>query len=212
MSATKKSPVSLFLGAFLLLLGMIAVPQSGHAQWMQRDHKELFIGMSVGSGGLYRWGGGSFDVHYRTTTLRIAPGLWYMGVGLNQQIGHLSPKRRSDRLLMMNVNYLNDWFLSSVSASEYKRGQHMYQFMPGVRVNLNHLGTIYFEADAGLNYLHERRIYPNGTKSVSDHFSPMVEARLGGIFLMRRYRVQQFPPAPKKKVLPIKKRKLEFKK
>lgn len=195
----------------ILLLLIVASCTALPAQWMQKDHKELFIGMSVGSGGLYRWGGGSFDVIYRNTTLRVAPGLWYMGVGLNQQIGHFQPKRNAGLILTANVNYLNDWGLSSINAAEYKRGQHIYQFMPGIRYNLNHLGTLYFEIDGGLNYLHERRKSPNGEVAVSDNFIPMAEVRLGGIFLMRRYRTQQFPHNPKHKYDRIKKRKLEFK-
>jgi hypothetical protein len=196
--------------AFLILLfslSSLLLP----AQWMQKDHKEIFIGMSAGSGGLYRWGGGSFDVMYRNTTLRVAPGLWYMGVGLNQQIGHYQPKRNNGLILTGNLNYLNDWGLSSINSAEYKRGQHIYQIMPGIRYNLNHLGTLYFEVDGGLNYLHERHKSPNGDVAVSDNFTPMAEVRLGGTFLMRRYRTQQFPLNPKHKYDRIKKRKLKFK-
>ena len=84
--------------------------------------------------------------------------------------------------------------------------------MPGIHVNLDNRGTIFLEVSGGAMYQHERIFTQDKQlKSVGDHFAPMGEIRIGGIFLSRKERVQQFPhyfkPKPVKK---IQKKRLHF--
>lgn len=193
-----------------LFLGATAPSVSG--QWLE-PHR-LKPGASAGFGGVHGWGSPSIDLHWHRLCARFSPGLYYIGGGLTYQLAFFRPKVRKDRILILNAYYMNDWFLSNRRANEFRRGQHIYMVMPGIHVNLNHRGTIYFEVSAGPLYMHERTF--NNDRSVRaarDYWTPMGEIRIGGIFLSRKEHVQQFPLKFKEKPADrIKKRKLKFKK
>ncbi|HHG84511.1 MAG TPA: hypothetical protein ENJ82_07170 [Bacteroidetes bacterium] len=196
----------------LLLLGMLLTPQQSKAQWLEPHRVQ--IGVSGGFGGLHGWGAPSFDVIWNRFTARVSPGLYYLGGGITYQLAFYKPKVRKDRILILSAYYLNDWLLTNRKATEFRKDQHIYMLMPGIHVNLNHRGTVYFEVSAGGLYLHERIF--NADRSIHagrDYFSPMGEIRIGGIFLSRKEHVQQFPHYFKEKPADrIQKRKLKFKK
>jgi hypothetical protein len=184
---------------------------SAQAQWLE-PHRIQF-GVSGGFGGVHAWGKPSFDVHWNRLTARVAPGLHYMSGGLTYKLAYFNPKVRHDRVVILSAYYMNDWILNNRRATEFRRDQSIWMLMPGIHVNLNHLGTVYFQVSGGMMYMHERTLSQDReVLSKRDHFAPMGEVRLGGIFLSRKEHVQQFPFYYKK--LPakrIKKKKLKFK-
>lgn len=189
--------------AFALFFGGTA-----EAQWFQP--KRVKFGLSGGFGGLHEWGKPSFDIHKGRSTLRLAPGLYYMSVGITQKVAWFRPKHRKDRVVIMNLAYHNDYFLSDVK-DEFKDDVHAIMVLPGLHMNLNHRGTYYFQVSAGVAYAHER--WFDGSGNVfrrNNHFLPMGEIRIGGIILSRKEHHQEFymgnPPVRK-----IKKSKLKFK-
>lgn len=196
---------------FLMIVLLGLIPLFGQAQWLE-PHRIQF-GVSGGFGGVHAWGKPSFDVHWHRLTARVAPGLRYMSGGLTYQLAFFNPKARTDRILLISAYYMNDWILNNRKATEFRRDQSIWMLMPGIHVNLNHLGTIYFEVSGGGLYMHERTFTDD--KSVlakRDHFSPMGEVRLGGIFLSRKEHVQQFPHYNKSRpVKKIESRRLKFK-
>lgn len=196
-----------FLIAFLLFL----MPRPSEAQWL--EPKRLKIGVSGGFGGVHAWGKPSFDVHWHRLTGRVSPGLAWLSGGLTYKLAFFNPKVRSDRAIIISGYYLNDWLLAHRLGGEFKKDRHVYMLMPGIHVDLNHRGTVYFQVSAGLAYMHERlrSKEDNTIRAVRDDFFPMGEIRIGGIFLSRKEHVQQFPHYYKKKPADrIKKRKLKF--
>ena len=205
-SAPAKRRVLALLFAFLLLFAF-----SSPAQWMEPNRPRL--GASAGFGGLHAWGKPSIDLHYGRLCGRFAPGLYYLSGGLTYQLAFFRPKSRKDRIITLSGYYLNDWLLANRRANEFRKDQHIYMLMPGIHVNLDHRGTIYLEVSGGPMYMHER-IYNDdkSIRAVRDFWGPMGEIRIGGIFMSRKERVQQFPWNPKKPdVDKIEKRKLKFK-
>ena len=197
------------LAAAILL--WVCTAASLRAQWLEPTR--LHIGVSGGFGGVHAWGKPSFDLIYGRLTARIAPGIKYMSGGLTYQFAFFNPKVRHDRILIISAYYHNDWMLLGKRSGETYRDQHIYMVMPGIHVNLDHRGTIYMEVSAGPMYQHER-IFTEGKalKSVGDHFAPMGELRIGGVFLSRKEHVQQFPHYFKEKpAKKIQKKKLKFK-
>lgn len=195
----------------LLLIVMIGFfPSQIKAQWLEPTRPQL--GMSAGFGGLHAWGKPALDIIYGRLTARIAPGLYYMGGGLTYHLAHFNPKVRKDRIIIISAYYNNDWLLSNKKSNEFRRDQSLYMVMPGIHVNLDHRGTIFLEVSGGLMYQHERIFNDDKTiKSSGDHFAPMGEIRIGGIFLSRKERVQQFPHYFKEKpAKKIQKKKLKF--
>lgn len=192
----------------LCLLAGLYLPAQG--QWLEPNRVQ--IGASGGFGGLHSWGKPSFDVTWHRLTGRISPGLYYMGGGLTYQLAFLKPKSRKDRIVILSAYYMNDWFLANRRRNEFRTNQHIYMVMPGIHVDLNHRGTIYFEVSAGPLYMHEKIFNDDKSiRSVRDYWSPMAEVRIGGIFLSRKEHVQQFPlKYKKKKAKKIKKKGLEF--
>lgn len=190
----------------LLVVGNLSLK----GQWLE-PHR-LKIGVSGGFGGVHAWGKPSFDVHWHRLTGRISPGLYYMSGGLTYQLAFFNPKVRHDRIIILSAYYHNDWLLTNRNRSEYRRDQNIYMLMPGIHINLNHRGTVYLEISGGPMYLHERLMADdNSVRSVRDHWGPMGEIRIGGIFLSRKEHVQQFPLKWKEKPADkIKKRKLKF--
>lgn len=202
-----------YILASVLTVAMITVcaPRQAKAQWLE-PHR-IQIGVSGGFGGVHGWGAPSFDVIWNRLTARVSPGLYYLGGGLTYQLTHFNPKRRHDRILILSGYYLNDWLLANKGPGLVRNDQHVYMLMPGIHVNLDHRGTVYFEVSAGGMYVHERQFSKEdrNIRNVSDHFSPMAEIRIGGIFLSRKEHVQQFPFYYKKKPADrVKKRKLKF--
>lgn len=200
-----------FAGAILLcMLCWGLAPAHLQAQWLE-PHRIKF-GISGGFGGVHAWGKPSFDVHWHRLTGRISPGLNYMSGGVTYKLAHFNPKVRLDRTIILSAYYMNDWLLNNRRRNEFRRDQSIIMLMPGIHTNLNHLGTIYLEISAGLLYLHERTFTED--KDIiarRDHFSPMGEIRIGGIFLSRKEHVQQFPHYHKEKpAKKIKKVKLSF--
>lgn len=189
----------------------VCTTASLRAQWLEPTR--LHIGMSGGFGGVHAWGKPSFDLIYGRLTARIAPGIKYMSGGLTYQLAFFNPKVRHDRILILSAYYHNDWFLIGKRRQETFRDQHIYMLLPGIHVNLDHRGTIFFEVSAGPMYQHERIFNQDKSiKSVGDHFAPMGEVRIGGVFLSRKEHVQQFPHYFKEKpAKKIQKKKLKFK-
>jgi hypothetical protein len=189
----------------------VCAPRKASAQWLE-PHR-IQIGVSGGFGGVHGWGAPSFDVIWNRLTARVSPGLYYLGGGLTYQLTHFDSKRRHDRILILSGYYLNDWLLANKGPGLVRNDQHVYMLMPGIHVNLDHRGTIYLEVSAGGMYVHERQFAreDRNIRNVSDHFAPMAEIRIGGIFLSRKEHVQQFPFFYKEKPADrIKKRKLKF--
>lgn len=200
---------ALTIGLLLGLMGMLS-PQSAHAQWLEPTR--LQFGLSGGFGGVHAWGKPSFDLIYGRLTAHVAPGLKYMSGGLTYQLSHYNPKVRHDRILILSLYYHNDWLLSNKRNAEFRRDQNIFMLMPGIHVNLDHRGTIFFEVSAGLMYQHERIFNADHSiRSAGDHFNPMGEVRIGGIFLSRVEHVQQFPHYFKEKpAKKIQKKRLHF--
>ena len=197
------------LALCLGVTGLLA-HQHAHAQWLEPTR--LQIGLSGGFGGVHAWGKPSFDLIYGRLTAHIAPGIKYMSGGFTYQLAHFNPKARHDRILILSVYYHNDWFLINKKITEFRRDQNIFMLMPGIHVNLDHRGTIFFEVSGGLMYQHERIFNADRTlRSAGDHFNPMGEVRIGGIFLSRKERVQQFPHYFKEKpAKKIQKKRLHF--
>lgn len=194
----------------LCVLCMALAPQRLQAQWLE-PHRVQF-GISGGFGGVHAWGKPSFDVHWHRLTGRISPGLNYMSGGLTYKLAHFNPKVRTDRTIILSLYYMNDWLINNRRKNEFRRDQSIWMLMPGIHTNLNHRGTVYLEISGGLLYLHERT-FPEDKSIIThrDHFSPMGEIRIGGIFLSRKEHVQQFPHYYKEKpAKKIKKVKLSF--
>lgn len=191
----------------ILLLLAISWPKAGHSQWY--EPKRIKFGMSGGFGGLHEWGKPSFDIHWHKTTLRLAPGVFYLSAGVTQQIGYFFPKRRKDRIIIISAYYHNDYFLIDLlRKGEIKKDQNIFMVMPGLRINLNYRGTVFFETSAGIMYNWERNFPPEkDAMFVKHHVWPMGEIRFGGIFLSRKEHHQKFPR--KKKVNRIKRKKLK---
>ncbi|MEM7040741.1 MAG: hypothetical protein AAF570_27515, partial [Bacteroidota bacterium] len=143
----------------------------------------------------------------------VSPGLHWLSGGLTYQLAFFNPKVRHDRIILISAYYLNDWLLNNSRSNEFRDDQQVWMLMPGIHVNLNHRGTIYFEVSAGAMYLHEKTFNDDRTiRAKRDHFGPMGEVRIGGIFLSRKNRTQQFPHYYKRKpAKKIKKKKLKFK-
>lgn len=196
------------------ILGLLLFFTASSLQGQWLEPKRVKFGASAGFGGVHGWGKPAFDVHWYNTTFRVAPGLYYMSVGLTQNIGFFSPKTRTDRILMLSLYYHNDWLLTNRRRNEFKKNEHAFMLMPGIHVNLNHLGSIFLEVSGGVMYSHEKVINRETEASnLQDRWWPMGEIRIGGIFLDRKERVQQFPHYYKKKPADkIQKRKLKFKK
>ena len=194
----------------LCVLCLALAPQRLQAQWLE-PHRVQF-GISGGFGGVHAWGKPSFDVHWHRLTGRISPGLNYMSGGLTYKLAHFNPKVRTDRTVILSLYYMNDWLINNRRKNEFRRDQSIWMLMPGIHTNLNHRGTVYLEISGGLLYLHERT-FPEDKSIIThrDHFSPMGEIRIGGIFLSRKEHVQQFPHYYKEKpAKKIKKVKLSF--
>lgn len=205
--ALKKTHIAVLATVLLLISGNQAL----QAQWMQPTRPQL--GMSGGFGGVHAWGKPSLDVVYGRLTARVSPGLYYMSGGLTYQLAFYKPKVRKDRIIILSAYYHNDWLLSNRARNEFRKDQNIYMVMPGIHVNLDHRGTIYLEVSGGPMYMHERIFNDDkSVRSVRDYWGPMGEIRIGGIFMSRKERVQQFPWNPKTpKVDKIQKRKLQFK-
>jgi hypothetical protein len=204
------TPKNHWAKATMLALLMLLFGSTIQAQWLEPTR--LHVGMSGGFGGLHAWGKPSFDVIYGRWTGRVAPGLYYFSTGITYQLAYFNPKVRHDRILILSAYYHNDWLLSRKRNAEVRKDVNLYMVMPGIHVNLDHRGTIFFEVSAGGMYQHERIFTQDKSiKSVGDHFSPMGEVRIGGVFLSRKEHVQQFPhyfkEKPAKKII---KRKLKF--
>lgn len=195
---------------FLLVLVSVGFTLTGYSQWWQPNR--LHVGISAGFGGLHEWGKPSFDIHWYRTTLRLAPGLYYASAGITQKIAWFKPRERKDRVIIFSVCYHNDYLLSRIKNSDPRRDLNVFMFMPGIHVDLNHLGTIYFQASGGYTYAREKNFYADGgNQKISHHHLPMIEVRFGGVFLSRKEHHQVIKP-PKKDVKKIKSRKLEWKK
>lgn len=206
MRVSKQIFKVLALTAFLAL----SISQA-KGQWLKVWRPQA--GLSLGFGGLHTWGKPSFDLNLWRFTFRAAPGLYNMSIGATYQLYYFKPRQRGDRMLILSAYYHNDWLLANKKSTELRNDRQMYMLMPGIHVNLNYLGTVYFEVSGGLWYTHERILSQDrNLLSARDHFMPMGEVRLGGIFLGRHEYHQDFPHKYKApKVRKIKKVKLEFK-
>ena len=183
---------------------------ASYSQWWQPNR--LHMGVSAGFGGLHEWGKPSFDLHWYRTTLRVAPGLYYFSAGVSQKIAWFKPKERKDRVIIMSVYYMNDYFLSRIKNSAPRRDLNVFMFMPGIHMNLNWLGTLFFEVSGGYMYAREKNFFPEtNVKAIRNHHLPMIEVRLGGVILSRKEH-HQVIEYPKKKVDKIKSTRLKWKK
>lgn len=196
--------------AFLIALSCLFSAIQAKAQWLEPTR--LQVGMSGGFGGVHAWGKPSLDLIYGRLTARVAPGLYYMSGGLTYHLAYFNPKVRRDRIIILSAYYHNDWLLANKRSNEFRRDQNLYMVMPGIHVNLDHRGTVFLEVSGGMKYQHERIFNDDKSiKSAGDHFGPMGEIRIGGIFLSRKERVQQFPHYFKEKpAKKIQKKKLKF--
>ncbi len=163
------------------------------------EPKRLKIGASIGAGGLHTFGFPSFDLHKHHTTLRLAPGPFYWGVGLSQKLLDYNGKIRNDRPIYANLYFLDDYFLSDIrnrTLNKPRTDIKLFMLTFCTRVPLNYLRTVYAEFGLGAMYAKETLTrFPNEPtpqKQVLNHFLPMVEFRLGGTFLQRKYYKQKF--------------------
>jgi hypothetical protein len=189
---TRKQSAKLAVLALCIALLSVGTGTRVKAQWLEPTR--LYMGMSGGFGGLHAWGKPSLDLIYGRWTARFAPGLRYLSGGVTYHLAHFSPKTRHDRIVILSLYYHNDWLLANKKSFEFRRDQNIWMLMPGIHVNLDHRGTIFMEVSGGLMYQHERIFNSDKTiRSAGDHFAPMGELRIGGIFLSRVEHVQQFP-------------------
>jgi hypothetical protein len=179
---------TLLQGLMLLVLatGVAGgVPHSVQAQINRPP--SILLGGAIGTGGLYDFFKYSFDVHFRLggrkrdtfyglngvyTTLRLAPGLHYLSMGVSQRVGYYrSFVRRQERPIIASVYYHRDYFLNSINNPGRERQVAMA--MVGIRANLDRIQRVYCEAALGAMYVRENE--------AADKYFPMVEFRLGGI-------------------------------
>lgn len=175
-----------------LLLGVSCV----YAQIL--EPKRLQIGASIGAGGLHTFGFPSLDFHKHHTALRLAPGPFYGGIGLSQKLFDFNGKIRNDRPVYLNLYYLEDWLLSDIrnrALNKPRTDLDLWMLIFSVRVPLNYLRTVYAEFGAGGMYVREklsRFSDPSIPPQTLHHYLPMVEFRIGGTFLKRKYYTQKF--------------------
>ncbi len=169
---------------------------NGYSQIL--EPKRLKIGASIGAGGLHTFGFPSLDFHKHNTTLRLAPGPFYWGVGLSQKLFNYNGKIRNDRPIYANFYFLDDYLLSDLrnrSLNKPRTDLKLYMLTFCTRVPLNYLRTVYAEFGLGAMYAKETLsrfpIQPAPNKQILNHFLPMVEFRLGGTFLQRKYYKQK---------------------
>ncbi len=181
----------------LLVLIIILTFSKGYGQIL--EPKRLKIGASIGAGGLHTFGFPSFDLHKHHTTLRLAPGPFYWGVGLSQKLFDYNGKIRNDRPIYANIYFLDDYFLSNIRNQALNKPRtdiKLYMLTFCTRVPLNYLRTVYAEFGLGAMYAKETLTrFPNEPtfqKQVLNHVLPMIEFRLGGTFLQRKYYTQKF--------------------
>ncbi len=164
-----------------------------HAQII--EPKRLKLGASLGAGGLYTFLSPSFDFHKGGFNARIAAGPFYYGIGLSHHIGYYRGKIRRDRPMFLSINVIDDYLLAGVlnrnqktPRIDLKAGMLMWT----IRANLNHRGTVYCEGGFGAMFAMERIKLDNGNVKKVNHILPMVEFRIGGTFLNRKYYPQKW--------------------
>jgi hypothetical protein len=119
------------------------------------------IGGSVGLGGMHLYFKPSFDVELWNagTGLRIAPGLFFFSVGLQQRVGYFAKKRRNDRPLYLSLYYSYPWLLSAGRApidkvAGYKTETHFLALLVGMRFWLDRPKRLFIEASLGPMYVY----------------------------------------------------------
>jgi hypothetical protein len=164
------------------------------AQWL--EPKRLQLGMSGGIGGVHAFGKLSFDLHKGGTSLSLAPGLFYGSVGISQRIGFYRPAIRRDRHLILSYYYHEDWLLSPIWNKRHRNPRtdlDIHILMLGIRANLNRKSGMYVQGGLGAMYIKETlKPLPEVGKKVLHHVLPMLEFKIGGLFLQRKYPVQNF--------------------
>jgi hypothetical protein len=163
------------------------------------EPKRLKIGASIGVGGLHTFGFPSLDFHKHNTSLRLAPGLFYYGAGISQKLFNYNGKIRNDRPIYANFYFLDDYLLSDLknrSLNKPRTDLKLFMLIFCTRVPLNYLRTVYAEFGIGAMYAKETLSRfpgaPEMKTQILHHYLPMVEFRLGGTFLQRKYYKQKF--------------------
>lgn len=159
----------------------------------------LKIGASFGAGGLHTYVGPSVDVAYHNTTLRVSPGLFFVGIGLSQKAGYFR-LRNSRKLypLVFSFYYLDDYLISDikkkVSQVKQRRDLDIYMIMAGLHFQFDRLDRHYWELQGGLMYVEEKFYDFDGIPTPSQsYFRPMIEIRIGGILQLHQNHSQKPP-------------------
>ncbi|MCS7074348.1 MAG: hypothetical protein NZ108_07770, partial [Bacteroidia bacterium] len=145
------------------------------------EPKRIQFGASLGAGGLHTFVKPSFDVHWRGTSLRVAPGLHYASVGISQRIGYFRKRRLyHERPILVNFYYHNDWLVSDLRKSTLnpRKDVQLFMFLLGLHAKLNYLNTVYCEGGIGAMAIYEQFESVNGFPiDPKWYFFPIAEFR-----------------------------------
>jgi hypothetical protein len=160
-----------------------------------QEPNRVRTGLSLGVGGVHAYLKPSFDVHYRGTELRLAPGPFYLSGGLSQRIAYFKPMQRRDRPIYLHAYYHNDVFLSHLLREAPDDGgarltnRQGLMALIGLRANLNYRKQMYVEGSIGALLMIDQFSQPAGANVGPRHtFLPMLEFRLGGLFVSHKVR------------------------
>lgn len=176
--------ISIFTGLWLLTTVISLFAQDD-------EPNRLRFGASLGAGGVHTYVKPSIDLHYSGTTLRIAPGLFFLSGGVTQRLFPLKyrflqrPPFRTRTPLILSAYYHYGWGLTGKPLNKEsglsRDGLHLFMLMFGLHGKLDRLNRVYWEGSVGL--ASSLSMYPDGNKL---SFFPMAEIRLGGIIQLHK--------------------------
>ena len=169
----------------VLLCLLLAFGPRAVAQRPRGD--EIKVGGSVGVGGAHAYFKPSLDGHWRETTLRLAPGLFFLSGGVTQRVWYLKDRyRRPGVPLTLSLYYHEDWFVSNSTRrndpDNRRRDLDVVMLMAGFSKDLDLLGRVYWEGGVGVMYVVEKFNDVEGVAIPNRRYwYPMFEIRIGGI-------------------------------
>lgn len=211
------------------------MPAAAQIRRMETDRKSLdrftgneptwlVPGLSLGAGGMYQWVGLSADLHYGPATLRLHPGLWQWGGGLQYYFDpNASTFNPRQRPFFVEASYLRAWWLGKPDEPGFQKRQRLVLLF-GKRWPLTRQGDVYLELATGLTMRWDTWLNRPGTL-VADpavpplqvfipfrsegrvteltYVLPVIEARVGVAMLRKRLLPRHgrglFTPEPRKK-------------
>lgn len=184
---TRRAAYIFALTALLLL----AFRPQAEAQRKRPD--EIQFGASLGVGGVHAYIKPAFEGHWRNTTLRLAPGLFFLSGGVTQRVWYLKDRyRRPGVPLTLSFYYHEDWLLSNSTRNRdpdnRRRDLDAFMLMAGFSKDLDLLGRIYWEGGVGAMFVVEKFNEFEGRTLANKHYwYPMFEIRVGGILQRHKH-------------------------